>query len=117
MGTGGKKINWKTILDIFVRDDSNICVAAVGAFSDAAKSLISQLPSALPASAWNTISNLMDQACSAISNQEKSFDTLLQALPANAQDYNRMMTAVANIVEDYVKKNPNALAEQVMNFL
>merc|ERR1712157_459478 len=32
-------------------------------------------------------------------------------------DYNRMMTAVASIIEDYVKQNPNALAEQVMKYL
>jgi len=79
--------------------------------------LISQLPSVLPASAWTAISGLMGQACSAISRQEESFDTLLQALPANAQDYNRMMTAVASIVEEYMKNNPNALADQVINYL
>merc|ERR1712157_489453 len=32
-------------------------------------------------------------------------------------DYNRMMTAVASIIEDYVKQNPNALAEQVTKYL
>merc|ERR1712226_799923 len=115
---GSRTFDWQAVADVFATDGGSTCIASVGPYASAVQRLISKLPAALPSSAWGNIGSLLGKACGAIQNHEQVLNTLLKLLPDNEADYNRMMTAVADIIEKFIDDNANAVdANQVIEYL
>ena len=91
---GSQAIDWNAVANAFVSSGADTCLATTGPFGDAAANLIGQLPPDMPVSGWLEISALMGKVCVAMQSHEESFNTLLQAMPDNAEEYNVLLTAV-----------------------
>ena len=93
---GTQPIDWNAVANSFVGSGADSCIATTGLFGDAAANLIGQLPATMPVNGWSEISGLMGDACTATQSYEESFNTLLQAMPDNAEDYNMLLHAVGS---------------------